>query len=224
MKLLDVPQSGSLAGQTSSRNRFGQYRRTRAMPTQPRTSDQTSVRAILAGCAASWSALTVEEQLAWRAWSELHPRTDSLGQVIVMTGAQAFNAVNCMMVKFLGGAVAIPPADPLPEPPTITDGFLDDSPDGQINFAETEAGGSLVLFFGSPPRSLGSGFNGDFRFLGSSAGGATSPNTTALVPKWVDKFGSPVVGQRLFLRAKLLRSDGGCSAWSNTFLLDVEAA
>ena len=35
MKILDVPQSGSLGGQTSSHNRAGQYRRARRSPVQP---------------------------------------------------------------------------------------------------------------------------------------------------------------------------------------------
>jgi hypothetical protein len=223
MKILDVPQSGSLAGQTSSRNRYGQYRRTRAMPTQPRTAAQTNIRAILAGCSSNWSSLTPNEQLAWSAWAELHPKTDSLGQVVVMTGAQAFNAVNCLLVSLSMSAVSAPPADPLPDPPSLAPGFLPDDGAWEIEFTPTGVSGGQIVLYNSPPQSLGTLFCGDFRFNSKWSTVTTSPNT-GFYAQWQAKFGDGVIGQRVFFRARQIRTDGGFSSFSNTLFMDVEAA
>src|SRR5436190_13321464 len=90
MKILDVPQSGSLAGSTSSRNRYGQYRRTRAQPTQPRTARQVANRASLAAFASAWRSLTATQRAGWEALAAQLPRTDSLGQTTFATGLQTF--------------------------------------------------------------------------------------------------------------------------------------
>lgn len=221
MKYLGAPQSGSQANTTASRNRFGQYYRNRAMPTQPRTVAQTNIRSILAGCSTGWATLDAAEQLAWQAWAELHPRTDSLGSVVVMSGAQAFNSVNCALVQAGGTAVVAPPADPLPDPPTL--GLVEiAAPDEfSISFTPTPVPASTkLLIFASPPRSLGTTFNNDWRYMGFKAAASASPDETVTGPAWVAKFGNAVEGQRIFFRAAFLRTDGGRSAWSGIAFAD----
>lgn len=219
MKVLTVPSSGSLAGQTASRNRFGQYLRTRAVPVNPNSPRQTAARAILSGCSANWATLNEPEQASWAAWAALHPRTDSLGSVVTMTGAQAFNSVNCLLVGIGLAAVSVPPADPLPDPPAIGVVAIEATL-ATVAFTPTPvpAATSLVIF-GSPPVSLGTRFFRDFRYLIRVApAGVTPANVfTAMVGKW----GTPSFGQRYAFRAKLVRADGGSSAWSNIVSSDV---
>src|SRR5437773_235439 len=94
MKLLDVPASGSLRGDTHSRNRFGQYVRTRAIPVNPNTSAQGAARARLALNSAAWRSLTAAQRAAWSDLGLSMSRTDSLGQTINLTGIQSYCSVN----------------------------------------------------------------------------------------------------------------------------------
>lgn len=92
MKVLMPPQSGSQAGTTASRNRFGQYLRTRAMPVQPRTPTQTYRRSFLTNASSGWRALTDAQRNAWNVYASQLQRTDSLGQSYTPTGAELFVA------------------------------------------------------------------------------------------------------------------------------------
>ena len=66
MKILDIPRSGSYAGITSSRNRFGQYVRNRRAPVQPiGTGRRAFIRSAFGNASTSWAGLTAEEQEAW---------------------------------------------------------------------------------------------------------------------------------------------------------------
>lgn len=214
MKFLDVPQSGSVAGVTSSRNRFGQYRRTRAMPVNPNTPAQTAVRAVLAGCSQNWGGLTLSQRMNWQYWAENHPRVDSLGQQIVLTGAMAFNAVNCLLVGQGLAGVSVPPDDPLPDPPGLT---LDTGEAAEIKLAYTP--GTLpaltrLLIYSSPPRGAGVTFERDFRFIEAFPPADATPAdiTISMAQKW----GALTDTQCFFWRARLLRTDGGFSPWSAT--------
>lgn len=199
------------------------------MPTQPRTDAQTNVRAILSGCSQNWQGLSPSEQNAWKAWADLHPRTDSLGQTVFMTGAQAFNAVNCLLLTVAGmgfvlPAVSVPPADPLPDPPNLGSMIiLDDGSDSEIAFTPTPVPLlHYVLFYVSPPQSLGTTFCGDFRLMAVANPAATS--VKEMQTQMNAKYGLPVIGQRYFCRARIMRADGGFSPWSNFVFGDVEAA
>ncbi|MCS1409234.1 MAG: hypothetical protein M2R45_02414 [Verrucomicrobia subdivision 3 bacterium] len=62
-KFLGIPSSGAQGGQVFSRNRFGQYTRTRAVPVNPNTPKQREARASLACCAAAWRELIASRKL-----------------------------------------------------------------------------------------------------------------------------------------------------------------
>jgi hypothetical protein len=65
MKILDIPQSGKRGLNVSQASPFGQASRTLAIPANPRTAAQMSVRAILGRVAASWRALQEAQRTAW---------------------------------------------------------------------------------------------------------------------------------------------------------------
>lgn len=112
MKILDVPQSGSINYRTASRNRNGQYLRARAIPVQPRTTAQLAVRGYLSLNSQEFGSLTKVQQAAWATYASLHPRTDSLGQANIMTGAQAYGSVNNLLRLQGVTTVQTPPAQP----------------------------------------------------------------------------------------------------------------
>src|SRR5437016_5052210 len=94
MKILDVPRSGSYAGLTSSRNRNGQYVRTRATPVNPRSTAQVSTRTRQTVNAAAWRGLTAGQRAGWSDLGLSMTRTDALGQSYNLTGFQAYCSVN----------------------------------------------------------------------------------------------------------------------------------
>lgn len=227
MKILDVPRSGSVNGTTSSRNRFGQYVRTRATPVNPNTGAQTAKRDVFAQCAQLWRTLTSVQQAAWSYFAQAHPRLDSLGQTIVLTGAQMYSAINCQLMGLTGVTVDEPPsAGPLAAPVLTID---DDSIAAPISLAYTPtptgAGLTMVLFC-SPPQTRGRSFCGDFRILTTVAPATASPVEIldALEAKW----GTVNIFQRFFLRARFVYTEGGpTKGWyspdSDIIILDPTA-
>lgn len=221
MKKLDVPQSGSQADTVASRNRFGQYNRTRATPVQPRTSRQLAVRGYLIDASQAWRDLTDEERASWSTWAATQPKSDSLGQTVFLTGHQAWVS---LWVALANAGLAVPPDVPTetpPAPPVIAsvtaldDGTLEaslDNPTPEDVAALCEVSGQV---------SAGVSFNGDYRFILSEqdwAGG-----TFDLAAEYVARFGALILGRKIFLRFRYITAAGGLSAPS-TISVIVTAA
>lgn len=210
MKKLDVPQSGSQAGTTASRNRYGQYNRTRAMPTQPRSAAQVQVRAWLAAVSQAWGSLTDAQRAAWNAFATAHPITDSLGQTIALTGHAMFVSRNVTMLQ---AGYAIQNAVP--------DGTSIDAPDVNVGTG-TAAGLSLrvtvavpvdttIVAYASPPLSAGRAFNGDFRVVNVAVGTNAANQVILTADQLTTKYGTLSAGQKYFVQAVLVK-EGNISA------------
>lgn len=197
MKILDVPQSGSIAGSTSSRNAFGQYRRTRAQPTNPATSFQQAVRSRMAGNAQNWRDLTSTQRYGWGTLGTQIVRSDSLGQSYTLSGFQAFCLVNNNLLAAGNAVVLDAPIHTPPDPiatvtPTVTSASF------SIAFTPTPLGaGERIFVSASPQRSAGRGFEGDFRLIAVGAAASTSP--LVIFSSYQGRFGSPVTGNRIFV-------------------------
>lgn len=226
MKVLTVPQSGSVAGQTASRNRFGQYLRTRATPVNPNTTAQSTVRAGFADSAALWRTLSAARQAAWNYLALANPRTDSLGQQITLSGFQMFVGVAALMMGIGQSPVLDAPLGSGIGAPVIT--VDDNSLAGPMALAfdpDPVPTAHNWAYYSSPPVSLGTTFNGDYRFINVLNAGVAGPRTlnTDLALKW----GTLQAGQRFFLRSKLVAVTGTNAGWSspdsNIVMLDVVA-
>ncbi len=205
MKILDVPQSGSQAGTTSSRNRFGQYRRTRAIPVNPNSTAQGLVRARMSANAAAWRALTSAQREGWASLGAAMARTDSLGQSYTLTGFMAYCSVN--NVKDLAGDAVVSDAPALVTPSTILTATITLTAAAfSIAFTPTPMPAATRLaVYCSPQRSAGRSFESDYRFIAVSAAAAASPSN--VLAAYTAKFGVPVVGNRVFI--SLVSISGG---------------
>jgi len=205
MKILDVPQSGSLAGQTSSRNRFGQYRRTRANPVNPSSTFQQTARARLATNAAAWRLLTSEQRAAWDVLGGNMTRTDSLGQTYTLTGSQAYASVNG--TRLAAGDAIVSTAPALLTPDVVTIGaIVCTNAAHTIAYAVTPLpAGERIFVFASKQRSAGRAYEGDLRLIQVSAAAAASPND--IKAAYLSRFGALVIGQRIFY--SVARYSGG---------------
>ena len=196
MKILDVPQSGSTAGTTSSRNRYGQYRRTRAIPVNRRTTSQGAVRANMALNAAAWRLLTDAQRSGWEDLGTSITRTDALGQSYQLNGFGAYCSVNNSLATAgmtllsdapgAGAALAL-----LTATVTTTGGTL------SIAYTATPLPAlTKLLVFASPQRSAGRAFEGDLRLIHVSAAAAVSPAN--VLAGYTAKWGVPIVGKKIF--------------------------
>lgn len=202
MKILDVPQSGSIAGTTSSRNRYGQYRRSRATPVQPRTPAQLAARARLAAIASSWRALDAATRAAWASFAAQILLTDSLGQTYTPTAMQAYVSVCSVadvnsLTSFVGQQP--PPVQTFIEPP-VTALAADDGPSIQLTVGTVPQQGLAI--YAAPPTSPGVSFVHDFRWLQFRNAGTGGP--VDITAAWTAKFGAPTLGSRVWVRARLV--------------------
>ncbi len=206
MKKLDVPQSGSQANTTASRNRFGQYDRTRAVPVNPNSARQSLSRSRLSELSVAWRALSDAERISWNEYGSAHPRTDSLGQTVAPTGHQSFVGVNSGLVNAGLAQVTAPPVDiDLPAPELVL--TVAASPTFSVAFAPTPlSGGAKMVIQASPSISAGRSFNGDYRFIQASAADAVSPVNIAAA--YAAKFGALASGLRVFVRAYVILPSG----------------
>ncbi len=197
VKFLGDPRSGSYQGLTASRNRYGQYVRTRASPVQPRTVAQLNQRARMTTNAAAWRSLTDAQRAGWLSLGLSISRTDSLGQSYTLNGFAAFCLINNN--KLDAGDAALTdapgittPADLLTATVTLTAAAF------SVAYTTTPLAAGVRLFsWVSPQRSAGRFFEGDYRLLAVSAAAAASPAN--LLAAYTAKFGVPVVGKRIFI-------------------------
>lgn len=103
--------SGSIAGNTWSRNRGGQYVRQRTIPTDPNTPFQSARRSVFGQLAIAWSSLGEDQRAGWNQFAAQVPVTNKLGNVITLSGINWFVHVNTL--QFLIGGVFIS------QPPTV---------------------------------------------------------------------------------------------------------
>lgn len=196
MKILDVPQSGSVAGVTSSHNTFGQYRRSRRTPVNPNTTQQGVVRARMSANAALWRTITNAQRAGWSDLAASMNRSDSLGTAYTLNGFLAFCSVNNNQAA--AGNAGLTDAPALVTPPTILTAVITLTA-AALSVAYTVtplAAGARLFSFVSPQRSAGRSFEGDYRLLAVSAAAAASPAN--LYAAYVAKFGVPIVGNRIF--------------------------
>ncbi|MGH8487410.1 MAG: hypothetical protein ACREXS_00675 [Gammaproteobacteria bacterium] len=196
MKLLVPPQSGSHDGLTASRNSFGQYMRTRAIPVNPASSAQGAARARLAAYAALWRTLTDAQRAGWESLGVMMVRTDSLGQQYTLSGFLAYVAVNSARVA--AGDAAVTDAPALVTPPTpLTATVTLTAIAFSIAYTPTPLGAGQRLWgMLSPQRSAGRNYESDYRLVQVSAAAAASPLN--VLAAYTARLGVPVVGNRIF--------------------------
>jgi hypothetical protein len=201
VKFLDVPRSGSYQGITSSRNRFGQYVRTRATPVNPATTFQGTVRNRMALNAAAWRDLTDVQRAGWTSLGLQMTRTDSLGQTYTPTGFQAYCSVNNNNLAAGNAAVSDAPALTTPSG-LLTATITLTSAAFSIAYTATPLAAGVRLFtFASPQRNAGRNFEADYRLIAVSAAAAASP--ADIFTAYSARLGTPVTGNKIFLSLQL---------------------
>lgn len=220
MKILTDPRSGSYQGITSSRNRFGQYVRTRAIPVQPRTPSQGNVRGRLAVYATRWRGLTTAQRAGWEGMARNYRVTDSLGQSNPLNGFGFFVSANLASQQYAGVPYGDFPPDTLAaftlDPGSLTATLdisaqtlviaFDPSPLTANQYLAIETTGPVSPGVGTPP-------GGQYwRFLAAAEPAATTP--FAATTQYLARYPAIAAGQNIFFRmAEFDLLSGRRAAW-----------
>lgn len=228
--------SGSIGGATASRNRGGQYFRQRVVPTNPNSSRQAAVRAIFSGLVTAWlDTLTAAQRAAWKGYADGTPRTNALGDELILTGQQMYIACNTARLQAgLSRVDAAPTTNNRGESPTLIDGDTG----GVANTIEFASGalttnvdisaaasddGDALLFIGEPVNASINYFKGPYQFAA-----ATSFASTDTVANFTNATGTlgmttPLVGgQYRPARAVLAYDDGRVSTAYEAICLVID--
>ena len=201
MKIIDVPQTGKLGLTVTYPSRNGLIRRSWVVPANPRTADQLIARGRLSLAAAAYDNLTEAQQDAWIAAAALVQSKPTLGQSGPLTGLQLYTKLNTALA--LCGEPAL--TAPAPRPTfdhNVTQALELTHVSNTVAIKLTCSGSSdaFNLVYAAPPQNSGTRRPITLRLLGelpAVVGGVS--NLTSL---YAAKFGTPAVGQRLFIQSK----------------------
>lgn len=211
--------SGSIGGTTFSHNRGGPYMRTRAIPTNPGSPQQSDVRATMSLLTSRWrDTLDAGQRGAWDTYALNVPLPNALGEPRNVGGLG-------MYVRSNVGRDQVPLAI-IDDAPVIfnlgeyTDPTIDlvDSAAGTTNigFTETDAwvaedDAAMLIFTGRQQNESINYFKGPYRFAGQIEGNLALPPTS---PSTAPLAFPVAIGSKVFMRFVVTRADG---RYSSTF-------
>jgi len=211
-----VQMSGSIAGTTHARNRFGNYMRARTKPINPNTAGQQAVRAALTYLTERWSqTLTIAQRAAWNLYGTNVAMKNKLGETVYLTGFNHYIRSNSLLARFGGTCIdAGPVVFELPETDPLL-GVSGSEAAQQLSCSWDDAlpwadeNGAFIYFYqGIPQNGQRNFFDGPYRYLGGVAGvnGAPPPGPSLFAPKW-----AIAETQRTWIYARIFRADGRIS-------------
>jgi len=106
-----IQLSGSIAGNTFARNRFGNYVRARTKPINPKSNLQNAIRASIAYLADRWSnTLDDAKRQAWNTYGDRVNMLNRLGEVIHLSGYNHYIRSNAILRYYVQTLVDDGPA------------------------------------------------------------------------------------------------------------------
>lgn len=211
-----VQMTGSIAGDTFARNRYGNYARSRTKPTNPNTDRQVLVRATLSELTTRWAqTLNATQRAAWNLYGNSVSMKNRLGESCFLTGFNHYvrsnsNSVRLGLTPVDDGPVIfeLPAQDPafaitISEATQNITAVYDDTMDW-----DTEDGGLLFMFQGSPQNAQRNFFAGPWRLWTAVEGADGAPIAS---PKIAPAVFAVAEGQHVWCYARILRADGRLS-------------
>lgn len=211
-----IQMSGSIAGNTHARNRFGNYMRARTKPVNPNSSRQSTARARIALLSEDWrEVLDAAQRQAWETYAASVAMNNKLGETIHLTGFNHFVRSNAAYLQ-VGSRqndgpviLSLPPHDPLfavelSEANGITVTF-----DENLAWT-TEGGAGMFITIGEPQNPTRNFFAGPWRYHGWIGGTIPGPTASPDGPTGVTAW-TLTEGARVWVRSRIIRADGRLS-------------
>lgn len=204
---------GKLSGTVFSKNRGGNYVRTKVTPVNPQTTSQVAVRNSFTTFAQNFRALTASQILAWNAAVQNFTNTDIFGDIKTPSGINLYNRLNLNLANAGQTAITSPPL-PTGATPIVPSLLTADLSSTLLTIASASAAvpaGHTLIIEATPLTSPGKSFvKSEFRKIGTAAAAATFP--IAAYAMWNAKFGLLVVGQKIVVRLKTVNNTTGESS------------
>lgn len=211
-----IQMSGSIAGNTYARNRYGNYARARTKPVNPNTARQDEIRAAMAFITERWAqTLDDAKRTAWNLYGSSVAMKNRLGETVFMTGFNHY--VRSNVFRQAGGFALVDDGPVVFELPAqdntlaVTGSEADQELTCSFNTLLdwcTEALAYIWFFQGKPQNAQRNFFDGPWRYLhgvgGVANGGAVSPKVCPV------KFAIAEL-QRQWIYARISRADGRLS-------------
>jgi len=205
-----VAMSGKLGGHVFSKNKGGAYMRTKVTPTNPRTSFQQAVRALLGSLSQQWSGLTAAARASFNNAVSDFQTTNIFGDTVKPSGKNLFVKLNQNAIG--AGFPAVNTAPNKIEMPILafTTATISNTLDTiEIDTEPIPVGFALVIR-ATPVLTAGT-TNAANRFRQIFAGVVTPETPLALYTAYVARFGAiPAVGNIQF-ECKLVALNGQTS-------------
>lgn len=205
--------SGKLNGTVFSKNKGGHYMRSKSMPSNPKTSFQTAVRARFGAIAQLWGALTEAQRDAWRAMASEFPYTNRLGDTKILSGFALHQKLNTNLTIVGQPAISNPP-EPV-SPPSLIRMSLDASRSaeelniqGELAMSVSSVPYKAVIMATPPLRDGVANFTNQLREI------ATTEDITR-VDIWDDyssRYGAPVPRQKIGIAVHTIALDSGVAS------------
>lgn len=199
---LVVDGRGKIGGHVASKNKAGNYLRTKVTPVNPRTQAQVNVRGYFGTAAKAWAGLSDANRTAWNKAIELWKVTNIFGDLKNPSGFNLYVRLNANLANIGVAAISTPPLPAAIASWTQFSFVPDNTGTMVLTFAATPIPtGFAMIIEGTAPCSPGiTNANARFRKITKLAAGvATSEDLQAA---YVAKFGSIApIGDRVFLRS-----------------------
>jgi hypothetical protein len=207
--------SGSIAGNTFAHNRFGYFVRARTKPVNPKSSDQSKMRSIMAYLSEAWHEILDDtKRTAWETYAQAISRKNRLGDTVKLTGFQHFIRSNSIILQHGNVMIKDGPANlSLPaKDPTFAILAYADTQKIHITYDNTlpwagQPNGFMEFFMGRPQLATRNFFNGPWRNTGTRPGSGTPPTP----PTLEDAVFTLTAGQRIWVYARISEDDGRLS-------------
>lgn len=205
--------SGSVAGMTFSRNRYGAYMRNKAIPVNPDTPHQQSARAALAAISQNWRGLTAAQRLQWQTWAQINPFIDSLGNAQVLQGNAAYIKLNALLAASGNVWITAPPVADAPDA-LVTVAVTPDATLGTCSIAFTATpldADDLLVIRAAVLNSIGVNYVSNlYKLVEFSAKAQASP--IDIFTNLTLRFGTLIVGQVVHVRLQVLDTATGLTS------------
>lgn len=196
--------SGKLNGTVHAKNKSGNYIRVWAKPLNPKSAAQLLVRNRLTGLVRAFGTLGTDLISQWNAFASTIKRANRIGEIVANSGISLFVEMNANLLKLGESAItAIPTAASAANPVIAVTEATPLVLTADIGRLSTQCN---AIVFATPCVSKGiSNAKNKFRQIAVVTGTDLDLDDYDLHTAYVAKFGSPVVGKKLFLKMQVVR-------------------
>jgi hypothetical protein len=205
-----VDGRGKLGGHVASKNRAGNYFRTKVTPINRRSTYQTGVRSRLATISSGFKALGAAVITAWNSAVSDWQHSNIFGKKVHPSGAQLYQKLNNNLSLVSASAITTPPLPgAVGNLGTVSIAAAKATPALTVTYSTVPVTGETCAVYATTGISAGRSFvKSEYRFIGTIAHGDASPKDCLAM--YTAKFGSiPAAGKQIFMKFKNINTTTG---------------